>query len=58
MTLNSFKNTFTALPGSVNNRRHYGMGLCSCVRAKSTTHLSPPARGQAYASATSIILSL
>ncbi len=40
MSLKSFKDIFATLPGSVNNRRHYGMGLCSCIRAKTAAHFS------------------
>ena len=66
MTLKSFKDIFATLsfgyrvgrpmlPGSVKNRRHYGMGLCSCIRAKSATHL-PMYHGVAQCSLRSIII--
>jgi hypothetical protein len=66
MSLNSFKDIFATLsfgyrvgrsmlPGSVNNRRYYSMGLCPCIRAKSATHL-PMYHGIAQRSLRSVII--
>jgi hypothetical protein len=55
MSLESFKDIFATLPGSVNNRRHYGMGVCSCIRAKTATHF-PMYHGIAQRSLRSIIV--
>jgi len=55
MSLKSFKDIFATLPGSVNNRRHYGMCLCSCIGAKSATDF-PMYHGVAQRSLRSVII--
>ena len=66
MTLKSFKDIFTTLsfgyrvgrpmlPGSINNRRHYSMRLCSSIGAETATHF-PMYHGVAQRSLECVII--